>query len=260
MAYKIKKSYGGKMGGFGSSGYFKPTRDPMAAYKQHSAPESEYDRKVRSALLKSETTGPSHVSFDYKKFQAVNQPKDVEVGVSKNEVQELINSSLKDAFKRFVEEKHVEVVPDEAVLVAHDAVDAAVKRMMKPQEETVEQQPVDISELNETRQEHVNEKWKEVDQAQTLDDAEKAMSEIRDINSEFFGNLDKMEQDLFDESTQKGEIESALDTNPLLESAGMKKSPVSEVQDFTPYTDFIQDERIETKKRNNLDYDSELGW
>lgn len=260
MAYKIKKSYGGKMGGFGSSGYFKPTRDPMAAYKQHSAPESEYDRKVRNSILKSEMAGPSHGSFDYKKFQAVNQPRDVETGVSKNEIQELINSSLKDAFKRFVEQKNVEKVPDEAVLVAYDAVDAAVKQMIKPQEETIEQSPVDISELNETRQERVNEKWKEVDHAQTLDEAEKSMSEIRDINSEFFGNLDRMERDLFDESTQKGEIESALDTNPLLESAGLKKAPVNDVQDFVPYTDFIQDERIEPKKRNSLDYDSELGW
>lgn len=260
MVYKIKKPYGGKMVGFGSSGYFKPTRDPMAAYKQHTAPESEYDKKVRNALLKSETTGPSHVSFDYKRFHAVNQPKEVETGVSKNEVQDLINSSLKDAFKRFVEEKNVETVPDEAVLVAHDAVDAALKRMMKPQEKTMEQQPVNINELNETRQERVNEKWKEVDQAETLEDAEKAMSEIRDMNSEFFGKLDKMEKDLFDESDQKGEIGSALDVNPLLESSGLKKSPVNEAQDFTPYTDFIQDERIETKKRNNLDYDSELGW
>jgi len=249
------------MGGYGSSGYFKPTRDPMAAYRQHTAPESEYDRKVRNALLKSETTGPSHISFDYKKFQAVNQPRDVETGISKNEVQELISSSLKDAFKRFVEEKNVETVPDEAVLVAHDAVDAAVKRMMKPQEETIELQPVNISELNETRQEHVNEKWKEVDQAETLEDAEKAMAEIRDMNSEFFGKLDNMEKDLFDDSAQKGEIGSALtDTNPLLESSGLKRSPVDEVQNFAPTVDFIQDERIETKKRNSLDYDSELGW
>lgn len=260
MAYKIKKPYGRRMGGFGSSGYFRPTRDPMVAYRQHAAPESEYDRKIRNSLLKSETTGPSHVSLDYKKFQAVNQPREVEIGISKNEVQELINSSLKDAFKRFVEEKHVETVPDEAVLVAHDAVDAAVKRMMKPQEETTEQQPVDISELNQTRQERVNEKWREADQAETLEDAENTMSEIRDINSEFFGNLDKMEKDLFDESDQKGEIESVLDVNPLLESSGLKKLPVSEVQEFAPYTDLIQDERMETKKRNNFDNDSELGW
>lgn len=247
------------MGGYGSSGYFKPTRDPMAAYRQHIAPESEYDRKVRNALLKSETTGPSHVSFDYKKFQTVNQPRELETRISKNEVQDLINSSLKDAFKRFVEEKNVETVPDEAVLVAHDAVDAAVKRMMKPQEEATEQ-PIDINALNETRQEIVNEKWKEANQAETLEEVEKAMSEIREVNSDFFGKLDSMEKNLFDDSVQSGEIESALDVNPLLESSGLKRSPVDEIQSFTPTVDFIQDERIETKKRNSLDYDSELGW
>lgn len=258
MAYKTK-GYKGSGGYKPKSGYLRPS-DPMERYKRQSAPETEYDRKVRNFVSKTEMSGPSPVSLNYHRYHT-NRPQVEHVPeISKKEVQDLINDSLKDAFKKFVEEKNIEKVPDEAVLVAYDAVDAAVKRMTEPRQEEATEQLVDVGSLNEMRQERVNEKWKEANHAETLIDAEKAMSEIREMNSEFFGNLDNMEKDRYDEPTQRREVESDLrDVNPLLEGAGLKKPPV-EAHDFAPTADFIPDERLETKKRNRLDYDSELGW
>jgi hypothetical protein len=231
----------------------------MERYRRQSPPETEYDRKVRNFISKMETSGPSPISFNYHRYQT-NRPHVEHVPeISRKEVQDLINDSLKDAFKRFVEERNMEKVPDEAVLVAYDAVDAAVKRMTEPQKGDVVELQADIGALNEMRQQRVNDKWKEADRAETLDDAEKTMSEIRDINSEFFGNLDRMGKELYDLSDHMVETDSALrDVNPFLEGAGLKKPP--EIHDFSPTGDFIQDGGTEAKRRNRLDYDSELGW
>ncbi|MEO9310261.1 MAG: hypothetical protein ABI337_08220 [Nitrososphaera sp.] len=264
MDYKNRKS-GGKFGGTGiRSGYIRPRdyikpRDYMAPYRHTLQPETEYERKVRNSILMSETRGPSGFSSDYKRYQISHQINNVEIGMDRKEVQKLINSSLKDAFKRFVEEHGVEQVPTEIVLVADDAVHEVVKRMQDAGQNEVkaEQPSIEIGKLNEMRQEYVAEKWKEADQAATLDEAEKIMSEIRDINSDFFNRLDSAPIETM--QNQKGEIESAInEVNPLLDGSGLRNSRVDEVQEFAPAFDLTYDSNLGIRKPKRIDYDYEV--
>lgn len=257
MDYKNHKS-GGKFGGAGiKSGYIRP-RDHMAPYRHTPPPETEYERKVRNAISMSETKGPSGFSSDYKRYPISRQINNAEVGMDRKEVQDLITASLKDTFKRFVEEHGVDQVPTEVVLAADDAAYEAIKRMQNAgQTEVEEQEPVDIGKLNESRQEHVAEKWKEADQATTLDEAEKIMSEIRDMNSGFFTKLDSLPSETADTRYQN-ETESAInEVNPLFESAGLH-AKAKEAPEFVSAFDLTQDANLEVQKPKRLDYDSEV--
>lgn len=259
MVYKAKKSYGGRSGGFGARpGYFKPSWDPMPPYRQPSAPESEYDRKLKN-FSRTETKGPGTFSPNYHKYHINQQFKNLETGLSKTEVNALIESSLKDAFKNFVEAKGKSQVPNEIFEVAFDTAKQVASRFqnnVEPKEigERSEQAPdLNIGQLNETRQQQVNEKIQEMDNAKTFEDVGRIAADVRKINGEFFEQLDSLQNNVG--------VERAInETNPLLESSGVKPAKVDETSDFIPAIDLLKDDQLEVQKRRRIDYDSEVGW
>lgn len=260
MVYKAKKSYGGRSGGFGSrSGYFKPSWDPMPAYRQPSAPESEYDRKLKNFISRTETRGPEPISSDYRRYHINQHLKNIETGLSKTEVNALIESSLKDAFKNFIEAKGISQVPDEIFEVALDTADQVARRFQN----NVEQNEVvvhsfrlpdlNIGQLNEIRQQQVNEKIREMDNAKTFEEVGTIASDVREINGKFFDQLDGLQNDVG--------VERAInETNLLLESSDVKPAKLDETPDFVPAIDLLRDDQLEVQKRRRIDYDSEVGW
>jgi len=258
LVYKAKKSYGGRSGSFGArSGYFKPSWDPMPAYRQPSAPESEYDRKLKNFISRTETRGPETFSPNYHKYHINQQFKNLETGLSKTEVNALIESSLKDAFKNFVEAKGKSQVPDEIFEVALDTAEQVARHFQNNVEqnevgERSEQPPnLSIDQLNEIRQQQVNEKIQEMDKAKTFEDVGRISADVREINGKFFDQLDCLQNDV-------GAERAINETNPLLESSGAKPTKVDETPEFVPAIDLLSDDQLEVQKRRRLDYDSEV--
>lgn len=249
-----------KLGGFGArSGYFRPSWDPMPPYRQPSAPESEYSRKLKNSISRAETKGPEPISSEYRRYHTNQQSKNLETGLSRTEVNALIESSLKDAFKKFVETNRVSQVPNEVFEVALDTADEVAHHFQNSakQNEIGEKSEQDtdqnVGQLNEVRQQQINEKNHELYKAETLEDAERIMGEMREINGRFFDQLDSVKSD--------AGVESAIsETNPLLESSGSKPPAVDEAPEFVPATDLIHDANFEVQRRRRLDYDSEVGW
>lgn len=257
MAYKIK-SYGKKFGGSGiRSGYIKPSWDPMPPYRQPSAPETEYSRKLRASLAGSEVKGPSTFSSDVPRYRTNQEIHNLETTLSRSEVSTLIQNSLRNALKNFVEVTGKKPVPDEVFHVAFETAQDVAKGLQRNPEktETVEEKQVppdlNIDQLNEIRQQEVNEKRKEMDEAKTLDEVGRISSEIQEINGKFFDQLDSHQ-------SETGVEKAINETNPLLDGSGLKPTQVDEAPEFLPQTELVPD--LNYQKKKYLDYDSEIGY
>lgn len=226
MAYKKIKSYGKKLGGLGAGnlgGNYRQTRNPITPYLKPSEPESQYSRNLKNKILRDEVSGPSGFlsgNYGYK-----NKHQDyVERVPSREEINKLVDESLHEALKRHVEETGVKPVPTEVVLVAHDAATIAANRFNK-NEKPAEVKPAetfsreDLSHQNEIRQQRVNEKMVEFNNATSLEEVERIGSEINQINQNFFNKMDRLEG-----SPQKSEPVEPSSSTPLSYEAQKRRN------------------------------------
>ncbi len=83
------------------------------------------------------------------------------------------------------------------VEVAFDTAKKAVESLNENVQQT-DNEPIGMDELlqkNEVRQEQVREKTEEMESAETEEQLNKPSSEIRELNSEFFEEMDRIETD-----------------------------------------------------------------
>lgn len=130
MSYgkKYSKGFGKSYGGFGhKSGYLAP-RDPLAAYRSHSPPMSEYDRKIRNRLEKPEVNMSGNFEVNANSYRQ-NFARPQETGLSQKEVDEFSDKILHDAIEEFKKINNVTEIPQEKYEVARDTADDIAQRM-----------------------------------------------------------------------------------------------------------------------------------
>lgn len=99
--------------------------------------------------------------------------------LSRSEVNTLIQNSLKNVFKNFVEVTGKKPVPDEVFHVAFDAAQDVAKGFQnKPDKsEVIEEKDsapsLNIGQLNEMRQQQISEKRMEMNEAKTINELER---------------------------------------------------------------------------------------
>lgn len=251
--------------GFGRSsgpGYLKPSRDHMVPYRQPSTPESPYSRSVKNKIFRDEVSGPSgFLSRDYN-YRNKPQIQYAETGLTMDEVNERIQDALKKVFEKHAEVSGVRQIPDETFHVALDAAGEVAKRMQagKIEEKIETSDSISLAQLNEIRQEKIREKQIEIENAGSVEQVEQLSADIRHIDGEFFQQMDHMQNESKIEMNQvesmpveqkQDTIEQIEQTNPLLESAGLKTQLYD--SELTP------DMNYEQRKRNLYD-DSEIGY
>lgn len=210
MAYKEKKSYGGRMGGFNArSGYFKPSRDAMAPYRHMPPPETEYTRRVRDSVLRSELSGPSSISSRWPNYK-ISQDSKTEVGTTRTEVEKMVESALDDALAQIKERSDSAEIPQEKYKTMRETADDIKEKLEISHSAGGEETVVDfvneflqddfnsertsrLSELNELRQDLVNQKWKEAEEIGTFEELGRITGEVDRINNDFFKHLDNTE-------------------------------------------------------------------
>lgn len=132
MSYgkKYSKGSGRGYGGFGhKSGYLAP-RDPLAAYRQHSPPMTEYDRKIRNRLEKPEVSMSGNFDANTNSYRQ-NFARPQETGLSQKEVDELSDKILHDAIEEFKKINNITELPQEKYEIARDTADEIAQRTME---------------------------------------------------------------------------------------------------------------------------------
>ncbi|TBR09356.1 MAG: hypothetical protein EPO62_05260 [Candidatus Nitrosotenuis sp.] len=210
MKYRARKSYGSLGGLGGRSGYLKP-RDHMEAYRRFSPPETEYERKVKDSVRRSELAGPSPLSQNRSSYKTnIDQIKN-ESSMSRSEVEHLIDGAINGALVEMKRRSGSGEIPDDKYQAVKEEAEAVGKRIEKARENDNEVTVVDfvndilqekfdrektqhLSGLNELRQDLVNEKWNEADSVSSMEDLEKISSEVGKINDGFFKYVDWLEE------------------------------------------------------------------
>jgi len=177
------------------SGYLKPTIDLIAPYRHPSHPETEYTKNLNQSLQRSQFRGPSPIFQKSYNYSTAPQKQIVEKGLTRKEVNELIEESMKETFKKFLETTGKSVVPDEVVEVVLDTSDKVAEKIEKVAGEflhTKNKNSEIISTLNEIRQQQVKEIMAQSEKAQTLEGMQSVMSEVREINQKYFDQVDTL--------------------------------------------------------------------
>lgn len=132
MSYgkKYSKGFGKGYGGFGHrSGYLAP-RDPLAVYRHHSPPMTEYDRKIRNRLEKPEVSMSGNFEVNTNSYRQ-NFARPQETGLSQKEVDELSDKILHSAIEEFKKINSATELPQEKYEIARDTADEIAQRMIE---------------------------------------------------------------------------------------------------------------------------------
>lgn len=239
MVYKAKKSYGGRSGGYGArSGYFRPSWDPMPAYRQPSAPESEYDRKVKSSVLRSELSGPSNFNDSSNSSYRIKEKRS-DPGISDKDARELIDASLKDAIREFKSRLGVSELPVENYETMRETADALEKRFRE-----IQNDPNDDTTVMDITQEFLEDKLSNSDIMERIEETRNQMDQVKKETLEIRDSLPEMEK--FAENMKR--------YNDLYGNFGIPAETKTEYEIPEPQYDFNQGR----KKRNELGYESEF--
>ncbi|HJT10428.1 MAG TPA: hypothetical protein VJ771_06570 [Candidatus Nitrosotalea sp.] len=134
MGYKTKPSKG--FGGFGRSyrsGYLQ-NRDPLSHYRQFSQPESEYDRKLKSSVLRSEISGPSKLSDSDPSYREFLARQYVEHKTDVRDFDDLTENILKKAIDEFRKETSLSEMPQEMYEVEKESAELKASRFEEMKE------------------------------------------------------------------------------------------------------------------------------
>lgn len=133
MYYKKKPSGFGK--GFGGDGYrsgYLSAKDPLAIYRQPSAPMDEYSRKLRHRLEKPEVSMSGNFSPDTSGYR----PRTItpmERTLTQKQVDELSEQFLERAMDEFKKITDGTEIPQEKYEVMHNTADKVAQRMAEIQ-------------------------------------------------------------------------------------------------------------------------------
>jgi len=122
--------------GFGGGGYrsgYLATKDPLAAYRQPSAPMDEYSRKLRHRLEKPEVS----MSGNFSPNTSGYRPKTItqtERSLSQKEVDELSDKFLERAIDEFKKITAGTEIPQEKYEIMHDTADKVAQRIVEIQD------------------------------------------------------------------------------------------------------------------------------
>ncbi|MDE1764934.1 MAG: hypothetical protein KGI27_01535 [Thaumarchaeota archaeon] len=128
MRYKSKSSKGfGGYGRGGRSGYLQ-NRDPLAPYRQFSQPESEYDKKLKSSVLRSELSGPSKLSDSDPSYREFLARQYTEHKTDFKDFDDLTENILKKAIDEFRKETSLSEMPQEMYEVEKESAELKASR------------------------------------------------------------------------------------------------------------------------------------
>lgn len=214
MKYKLRPK------AFERSGYF-PTKDMMEHYRVPIEKESEYHRKLRQSIERDELSGPDAFRESNPNYRIQEIKEDRE---SPRDWEKFRESILHDAIEQFKKQNNVDKVSEDKYEIAQDTAQEITEKLTEIQSndhynpnvvevteqflskpEVVEDNQSDLSLINDARQTIIDEKMKEVDSLETLEQVEDKMGEIRGINDTFFDYIDSYEvlgkrRDLYSDS------------------------------------------------------------
>lgn len=131
MRYKSKLK---GSGGYGLRSNYLPHRDPYSAYRQRTAPETDYDRKLKNSILQSELTGPSRFVSREPSYRNVLQRNYEETKSELKEADEFTDNILKAQLGSFSEVTGNSEVPQEKYLEMKDQSIEAGQRFLEMKE------------------------------------------------------------------------------------------------------------------------------
>lgn len=156
MGYKSKsfKGFGGQGGSY-RSGFLK-IPDMMARYRQPSAPESEYDRRLKNSISRSETNGPSRFTDsdpNYREFLARRHEETKDIF---KDFDQQVEDAVKKAVEDFRRREGTEM-PQEIYETERDrAIESAERfEMMKESPEDFYSQIIPLQRENTIHQNRV---------------------------------------------------------------------------------------------------------
>jgi hypothetical protein len=238
LGYRKPKSYGKGFGGYPRSGYFRPSWDPMPPYRQPSAPETEYERKVKNRTFRSEVSGPSGNSLDAVHYKPNFIKSFAESKLSQKEVDELSEKILERAMDDFKKLTSATEIPQEKYEVMQDTANEIADRFVE-----VRNNPDDNTTVVDFTKEF-------------LENRSMSNFEIREKAEEIRVQLEEMKSEALEIRDSLPEFERFAEdmkrTNKFLNAEAIPNETTLEPE--------ANDVFSTRKRRNEIGYDSEIGY
>ena len=172
----------------------------MEHYRVPPQKESEYHRKLRQSIERDELSGPDVFRDSNPNYRIQEVKEDSDSGKFRESI-------IHDAIEQFKEQHNVDEIPEDKYEIAQDTAQELTEKLedihsdsnynptvVEFTENFLDKEPreeqSDLSLMNEARQVIIDEKMKEVDNFETLEQVEDKMSEIRGINDTLFDYMD----------------------------------------------------------------------
>lgn len=235
------KGFGKGLGGFGYRSGYLAAKDPLAAYRQQSAPVDDYTRKLRHRLEKPEVSMSGNFSPDTSSYR----PKTItqtERSLSQKEVDELSDQFLERAINEFKKITDGTEIPQEKYEVMHGAADEVAQRMVEIQNSPDDNTTV-VDFAKEFLEKRESQQWNS-DILERVDEIRNQMDQMKKEALEIRDSLPEMEK--FAEDMKR--------YNDLYGNIGVPAETKTEYEIPEPQYDFNQSR----KRRNDLGYESEF--
>ena len=238
---KKPKGFGKIFGGGGYRSGYLAAKDPLAGYRQPSAPMDEYNRKLRHRLEKPEVNMSGNFSPDTSGYR----PKTIsqtERSLSQKEVDELSDQFLERAIDEFKKITDGTEIPQEKYEVMHDTADKVAQRMVE-----VQNNPDD----NTTAIDFAKEFLEKRESSEWNSDILKRVDEIRN-------QMEQMKTEALEIRDSLPEMEKFADDmkryNDLYGNTGVPAEPKIEYE----IPDLQYDSNQGQKRKSDLGYESEF--
>lgn len=236
---KKSKGFGKSYGGAGYRSGYLGNKDPLAAYRQHSAPLDEYSRKLRNHLERPDVSGLSGNFSDTSNYKTNTGKTIIETKLSQKEVDELSEKFLDQAIEEFKKMTNTVEIPQEKYEVMHDTADEIAQRFADAKNNPEDNTTV----LDFTKEILEKDSMSNSDILERVEEIREQFEQMRSEALEVRDSLPELEK--FAEDMRKAQ---------LFETSGIADETRLEPGVLDIYEPLDQTKR----KRNDLGYESEF--
>lgn len=236
------KGFGKGLGGSGYRSGYLAAKDPLAIYRQPSAPMDGYSRKLRHRLEKPEVNMSGNFSPDTSGYR----PKTIiqtERNLSQKEVDELSDKFLERAIDEFKKITSGTEIPQEKYEIMHDTADEVAQRMVEVQSNP-DDNPTAVDFAREFLEKKENSSNWNSDILERVDEIRNQMEQMKTEALEIRDSLPEMEKF----------VEDMKRYNDLYGNTGVPAEPKIEYEIPDLQHDFNQTR----KRKSDLGYESEF--